>query len=90
MNKKYIGNAQIISLSELPKIGDIDTRYHKHKGVVYSIQALENWEHEDYIFYVVWYSERLTKENIQYFMHGVDSYCFEYAIKVSDFVSLED
>ena len=86
MNNKYIGNAKIIPLSALPKIGDIDNRYHTSNGVVYSVQAIENWENDDYIFYSVWYSERLTKENIKHFVSGVDCYCFEYAVKVTDFV----
>ena len=86
MNNEYIGNAKIIKPSELPKIGDIDTRYKEGNGVVYSIQAIENWDQEDYIFYVVRYGERLKNKDLTEFWHGVDTYHFEYAIKVSDFV----
>lgn len=83
---EYIGNAKIIKLSELPKIGDIDNRYQNYNGVVYSIQAVENWENENYIFYVVKYAEPLKNKHLKQFIHGLNTYCFEYAIKVTDFV----
>ena len=75
----YIENALIVKLNELPKIGDIDAY---HNGVVYSLSAYENENYPDYIFYKVEYSERLTAENIKYFMFGADSYSFTYAVKI--------
>lgn len=86
MSDKYIGNALIVKPSELPKIGDIDNRYQNSNGVVFSIQAIEDWDNEDYIFYVVRYGERLKDKNLNKFCQGIDTYTFEYAIKVSDFV----
>ena len=66
----YIGNAKIIKLSELPKIGDIDNRYQKSNGVVYSIESCECISYPEYMLYVVKYSERLRPENINYYFHN--------------------
>ena len=79
---KYINNSLIVPLQELPKIG---TTSEYRKGVVYSIQAYENEKYPEYIFYNVYYSERLTPEEIDWFMFGVDSYYFGYAVKITDF-----
>ena len=80
---EYIDNALIVPLNKLPKIGD-PNKY--HNGIAYSVQAYEDERYPDYIFYKVHFSERLTAENIKYFMFGVDSFCFSYAVKVTDFV----
>lgn len=78
----YIDNAKIIPLDDLPKIGQLD-RY--HGGVVCSIEAYEDARHPDYIFYTVKFSERLKPGEIKYFMFGVDTYTFSYAVKITDF-----
>ena len=82
---EYIENAKIIPLNELPKIGDYDAY---HGGVVYSLFAYDDYDnYPDYIFYKVRYSERLTPENIKYFILGLDSYTFTFAVKVADFAT---
>lgn len=79
---QYIENARIVALDELPKIGQLD-RY--HGGVACSIDAYENEQYPEYIFYSVKFSERLKAGNIKYFVFGVDTYCFSYAVKITDF-----
>lgn len=76
--KEYIGNAKIISPSELPKIGD--KQYNGDTCI--SVEYIESpINYENYIFYRACYAD-LSK----YFDPFCNVYHFEYAIKRNEFV----
>lgn len=78
----FIGNARIIfSLKDLPKIGA------KHKNLnarVFSIEAYQDDEHENFIFYRVLYGEYFNKKNMARFDIEIDCFSFLYAINKKD------
>ena len=77
----YIGNAKIITPSELPKIGDKGGIGHTNESCV-AVELTESpAEFEDYLFYNVSYA------NLEeYFEKGIDVCHFLMAIKREDFV----
>ena len=75
----YVGNARIISaLSDLPKIGD---KHEIYNAWVFSIEAYQDDENENYLFYRVIFGESFNKDDIKYFDLYLDCCYFTYAIE---------
>lgn len=78
---EYIGNAKIISPSELPKIGDKLYDGDACISVEFMDVCPEEPSYNDYIFYRACYTD-LSR----YFDYSVNIYHFTYAIKRNEFI----
>lgn len=75
----YIEIARIIyAIDELPKIGD---KHEYYNARVFSIEAYQDEEHENYLFYRVLFGQSFNKGDIKYFDIEVDCCYFTYAIE---------